>query len=94
MTKSDLIEEMARRSPAMSLSDVEIAVNEILDSITRALKLGDRVEIRGFGTFTVRQRQARAGRNPKSGSVISVPERRVPFFTVGQALRQRVDSPG
>lgn len=71
-----------------------MVVNTILDSMTEALAAGDRIEIRGFGSFSVRHRRARTGRNPKTGELISVPAKRVPFFTAGNELRVRVDRGG
>ena len=91
MTKSGLIQAVAARMPHLSARDVEIVVNTIFDSMTNALKVGDRIEIRGFGSFSVRHRRARQGRNPKTGESIAVPPKRVPFFTVGHELRQRVN---
>lgn len=77
--------------PHLSARDVEIVVNTIFDSMTDALGKGDRIEIRGFGSFSVRHRRARQGRNPKTGDSIAVPPKRVPFFTVGHELRERVN---
>ena len=75
----------------MAGRDVEVIVNTIFDSMTDALRHGDRIEIRGFGSFEVRVRKPRLGRNPKTGSSVSVGERRVPFFKVGKELRERVN---
>ena len=94
MNKSDLINVLATRVKHISLKDMEIIVNEIFDSMTETLKDGNRIEIRGFGSFEVRQRQARVGRNPKSGEKVEVSPRRVPFFKVGKELRERVNSNG
>ena len=91
MTKRDLIEELARLHPRYSRRDAEVMVNAVFDSVGDALRRGDRVEIRGFGSFMVRRRQAREGRNPKSGRQIKVSAKRVPFFKVGKELRIRVD---
>ncbi len=91
MTKSSLIQAVATHMPHLSARDVEIVVNTIFDSMTEALGQGDRIEIRGFGSFSVRHRRARLGRNPKTGDSISVPPKRVPFFTVGHELRERVN---
>jgi integration host factor subunit beta len=91
MTKSGLIQVVAAKMPHLSARDVEIVVNTIFDSMTNALKVGDRIEIRGFGSFSVRHRRARQGRNPKTGDSIAVPPKRVPFFTVGHELRNRVN---
>lgn len=91
MNKSDLIEMLAKRLPNMAGRDVEVIVNTIFDSMTDALRRGDRIEIRGFGSFEVRCRKPRIGRNPKTGSSVEVGERRVPFFKVGKELRERVN---
>lgn len=91
MNKSDLIEELAKRLPNLAARDVEVIVNTIFDSMTEALVGGDRIEIRGFGSFEVRIRKPRVGRNPKTGQSVEVGERRVPFFKVGKELRERVN---
>ena len=91
MNKSDLIEELAKRLPNLAARDVEVIVNTIFDSMTEALVGGDRIEIRGFGSFEVRLRKPRVGRNPKTGQSVNVGERRVPFFKVGKELRERVN---
>jgi len=92
MTKRDLIEEIARRYPAYSRRDAEIIVNTIFESMTEALCNGDRVEIRGFGSFVVRHRDAREGRNPKTGDIVAVSAKKVPFFKVGKELKLRIGS--
>lgn len=91
MTKHDLIEEVARLYPRYSRRDAEVIVNSVFDSMAQALHQGERIEIRGFGSFVVKQRQAREGRNPKTGRIVSVPAKRVPFFKVGKELKLRVD---
>jgi integration host factor beta subunit len=91
MTKHDLIEEVARQYPRYSRRDAEVIVNSVFDSMADALHQGERIEIRGFGSFVVKQRQAREGRNPKTGRLVSVPAKRVPFFKVGKELKLRVD---
>lgn len=91
MTKHDLIEEVARRYVRYSRRDAEVIVNSVFDSMADALHQGERIEIRGFGSFVVKQRQAREGRNPKTGRVVSVPSKRIPFFKVGKELKLRVD---
>ena len=92
MNKSGLIEAVAQRFPHLALPDVELVVNTVLEEMIGALQLGDRIEVRGFGSFSVRHRRSRQGRNPKTGSGISVPAKRIPFFTVGHELRDRVNS--
>lgn len=90
MNKSDLIAAVAAKMPNLAHRDVEVIVNTIFDSMASSLIDGDRIEIRGFGSFEVRVRQPRAGRNPKTGEQVSVGVRRVPFFKVGKELRERV----
>lgn len=91
MNKSDLIEVLSKGMPNMAGKDVEVIVNTIFDSMTDALRRGDRIEIRGFGSFEVRLRKPRLGRNPKTGDSVDVGERKVPFFKVGKELRDRVN---
>lgn len=91
MNKSDLIEILTRRLPNLAGRDVEVIVNTIFESMTDALGHGDRIEIRGFGSFEVRTRKPRIGRNPKTGMSVEVDERNVPFFKVGKELRERVN---
>jgi integration host factor subunit beta len=92
MTKSELIEKLTSDLPHLNQLDAEMAVKTIFSTMTEALKAGDRIEIRGFGSFSVRHRKERMGRNPKTGVIIPVPAKRVPFFTVGNELRTRVNS--
>ncbi|HKA55796.1 MAG TPA: integration host factor subunit beta [Candidatus Binatia bacterium] len=91
MTKRDLIEEVAQQYPRFSRRDAEVIVNAVFDSMTDALAKGERIEIRGFGSFIVKQRPAREGRNPRTGTVVSVSSKKVPLFKVGKELRLRVD---
>jgi integration host factor subunit beta len=91
MTKRDLIEEVVRLYPRYSRRDAEVIVNSVFGSMADALRQGERIEIRGFGSFVVKHRQAREGRNPKTGRLVSVPAKRVPFFKVGKELKLRVD---
>ncbi len=91
MTRSDLVAELAARFDQLTLRDVEAAVNVILGALSDSLERGQRIEVRGFGSFTVKQRLARIGRNPRSGESVSVPPRRVPHFKVGKSLRERID---
>jgi integration host factor subunit beta len=91
MTKRDLIEEVVKLHPQFSRRDAEVMVNAVFDSMTEALSRGDRIEIRSFGSFVVKHRQAREGRNPKTGTIVSVSAKRVPFFKVGKELRLRVN---
>ena len=92
MIKSELIDKLAEANPHLYHRDVERVVNTILDGITDALARGDRVELRGFGAFSVRRRPARVGRNPGAGESVAVKEKHVPFFKTGKELRERVDA--
>lgn len=91
MTRSELIAVLARRFPNLVVKDAEIAVKEILGASERSLSHGNRVEIRGFGTFGLNHRLARTGRNPKSGQAVPVPAKYVPHFTAGKEMRERVE---
>jgi integration host factor subunit beta len=91
LNKSDLIEMLAKKLPNLAARDVEVIVNTVFDSMTDALKKSERIEIRGFGSFEVRNRKPRIGRNPKTGQAVEVGERLVPFFKVGKELRERVN---
>ena len=90
MTKADLIEEVSR-GVEMTRKDSEVIVEAIFDSIVRSLRAGDKIEIRGFGSFRTRQRNARTGRNPKTGERVDVPAKRVPFFKPSKELRDSVN---
>ena len=91
MTKSGLIEEVANRTPHISKKDTEVVVNTIFDSMIEALRGGERIEIRGFGSFQVKLREAREGRNPKTGEPVHISAKRTPFFKVGKELKEMVD---
>ena len=91
MTKSELIAELATANPHLMARDVESIVAAIFDEITIALARGERVELRGFGAFTVKHRSARTGRNPRTGGAVPVDEKAVPFFKAGKELRERVN---
>ncbi len=92
MTKSELINQLSLRFPKLPLRDADFAVKMILDTMAKSLSEGQRIEIRGFGSFSLTRRPARVGRNPKSGEQVMVPEKRVPHFKAGKELRERVDS--
>ena len=92
MTKSELIARLAERNPRLAARDADEAVNTILDAMTDALAGGQRIEIRGFGSFALNYRPPRVGRNPKSGDRVQVPAKHVPHFKAGKELRERVDS--
>lgn len=94
MTKSELIAELASANPHLLGKDVETIVATIFDEITAALSRGERVELRGFGAFTVKKRDARTGRNPRTGEAVPVDEKAVPFFKAGKELRERVNKNG
>ena len=91
MTKSELVEKMAESHPMLTRKEMEVVVSIIFDSMTDALKSGEKVEIRGFGSFTIRERDAREARNPKSGEVVNIPAKKTPFFKTGKELRERVN---
>ena len=91
MTKSELIADLATANPHLTARDVELIVATIFDEITAALARGSRVELRGFGAFTVKRRDARTGRNPRTGEAVPVDEKAVPFFKAGKDLRERVN---
>ncbi len=93
MIKSELIARMAEANPHLYQRDVERIVGAIFDEITDALRRGDRVELRGFGAFSVKQRPARMGRNPRTGESVHVEEKHVPFFKTGKELRERLNRP-
>lgn len=91
MTKSELIAKLASRHPQLVAKDAELAVKMVLDAMAKALSQGNRIEIRGFGSFGLNYRPPRVGRNPKSGEKVQVPEKFVPHFKAGKELRERVD---
>jgi integration host factor subunit beta len=91
VTKSELIQRLADRNPHLYVRDVERIVNTIFDEITDALTAGDRVELRGFGAFSARQREARVGRNPRTGESVTVNAKQMPFFKCGKELRERLN---
>lgn len=92
MTRSQLINQLANKFPQLVAKDAEFAVRTILDAMSDTLAEGNRIEIRGFGSFALSYRPPRVGRNPKSGAAVMVPEKRVPHFKPGKNLRERVDS--
>jgi integration host factor subunit beta len=91
MTKSDLIKRLAEANPHLFLRDVERIVSTVFEEVTQALVRGDRVELRGFGAFSVRQRGSRVGRNPRTGDEVEVPDKAVPYFKTGKELRERLN---
>ncbi len=92
MTKSDLIKRLADANPHLTQRDIEKIVSTVFDEVTEALARRDRVELRGFGAFSVREREARVGRNPRTGAEVSVPDKVVPYFKTGKELRERLNN--
>lgn len=91
MTKSELIARLTERNPHLYQRDIERIVSTIFDEIADALANGDRVELRGFGAFSVRRRDARSGRNPRTGDTVQVEAKHAPFFKAGKELRERLN---
>ncbi len=91
MTRSELIQVLAERNPHLYLRDIEKVVDAFFGGITGALVEGDRVELRGFGTFSVKTRDARVGRNPRTGESVKVDEKKLPFFKTGKELREKLN---
>ncbi len=91
MTKSELILRLAELNPHLYQRDVDRIVSTIFDQIAQALARGDRVELRGFGAFSIKKREARIGRNPRTGSSVQVDEKAIPFFKTGKQLRDRLN---
>src|SRR5881392_2080527 len=94
MTKSELVQRLAEANPDLSQREVEVIVSAIFGEIAAALARGDRVELRGFGAFSVKRRDARVGRNPRTGASVEVAEKHIPFFKTGKQLRDRLNQPG
>lgn len=91
MTKAELVERVAERVN-LPKKDTEVIVNTVFKGITDALSRGDKVELRGFGSFRLRNRSSREGRNPKTGDTVSIPAKKIPFFKPGKELRETVDN--
>jgi integration host factor subunit beta len=91
MTKSELIDILARKQPQLAYKDVELSVKTMLEHMAQTLATGDRIEIRGFGSFSLHHRPARMGRNPKTGEAVALPPKNVPHFKPGKELRERVN---
>ena len=94
MTKSELIDRLAQQQTHLSHKDVELAVKLLLERISQALTEEERIEIRGFGSFSLHRRPARVGRNPKTGEPVNIPAKYVPHFKPGKELRERVNEGG
>ena len=93
MIKSELVQRIASQNPHLYQRDVENIINAILGEVTEAMSKGDRVELRGFGAFSVKRRDARIGRNPRTGDSVQVAEKHIPFFKTGKQLRDRLNQP-
>ena len=91
MTKSELIARLAEQNPTLYHRDIEKLVNTVFDTITIALVEGNRVELRGFGAFSIRERKARLGRNPRTGEAVNVDAKRMPFFKMGKGMKERLN---
>jgi integration host factor subunit beta len=91
MIRSELIQKVAEENPHLFQRDVERIVNTVFEEIIEAMARGDRVELRGFGAFSVKKRDARTGRNPRTGEAVDVDQKHVPFFKTGKALRDRLN---
>jgi integration host factor subunit beta len=91
MIKSELARRIAAQNPHLFARDIEKIINAILDEMVKALRRGDRVELRGFGTFSVRLREAHQGRNPRTGAIVAVEKKGVPFFKTGKDMRTRLN---
>ena len=92
MTKSELVGKIVEANNLLTRKESEMVVNIVFDAMCEALKKGEKVEIRGFGSFTIREREAREARNPKSGEVVRIPAKKTPFFKTGKELRERVNN--
>ncbi|MBJ6726866.1 integration host factor subunit beta [Geomesophilobacter sediminis] len=92
MTKSELIDKLMEKRGMLTRKDSEAVVSLVFDSMSEALTNGDKVEIRGFGSFTIRDREPREARNPKSGEIVKIPSKKTPFFKTGKDLRERVNN--
>ncbi len=91
MIRSELLQALARENPELRAEDVELAVDTFFEQIAERLADGGRVELRGFGAFSTREREARKGRNPRTGEAVSVPDKRVPYFKPGKEMRARLN---
>ena len=91
MTKAELVDKISEKKIDLTRKQVEVVVNTVLDGIKDALSRDDKVEIRGFGSFRIRHRRAKEGRNPKTGEAVAVPPKKVPFFKAGKEIREMVD---
>lgn len=90
MTKSDLIDSIVEKHPNMTKKNIDYIINSVFSSIKESLKNGDKVEIRGFGSFKIREKNSKTGRNPKTGSKVDVPEKKVPYFKPGKEIKEEL----
>lgn len=94
MLRSELVRRMRERAPNLKPAEIDALVDQVFEEISLALERGDRIELRGFGAFSVREREARTGRNPRTGDAVDVEAKRVPFFKPGKELREKVNAAG
>ena len=92
MTKSELILKITKKNSFLYQKDIQKIIDTLFISITKALDNDDRVELRGFGTFTTKHRDARIGRNPKTGDPVAIPQKKMPFFKMGKSMKERINS--
>ena len=92
MTKSELILKITKKNSFLYQKDIHRIIDTLFDSVTKALNNDDRVELRGFGTFSTKQRNARIGRNPKTGEPVAIPKKKMPFFKMGKTMKERINS--
>ena len=92
MTKSELILKITSKNSYLYHKDVYKIIDTLFDCVTKALKAGDRIELRGFGTFTTKLRDARIGRNPRTGEPVAIPQKKLPFFKMGKSMKERINS--
>ena len=92
MTKSELIFKITSKNSYLYNKDVSKIIDTLFDCITKALKNGERIELRGFGTFTTKLRDARIGRNPKTGEPVAIPQKKMPFFKMGKSMKERINN--
>ena len=92
MTKSELILKITKKNSFLYQNDIHKIIDTLFDSVTKALYNDDRVELRGFGTFTTKHRNARIGRNPKTGEPVAIPQKKMPFFKMGKSMKERINS--
>ena len=92
MTKSELILKITKKNSFLYQKDIHRIIDTLFDSVTKALNNDDRVELRGFGTFSTKQRNARIGRNPKTGEPVAIPQKKMPFFKMGKSMKERINS--